>query len=128
MSYTEKHLGRLRKVDLQGKSLEEWCKEQCEIRNVKRNKYQLNDTWTELFKDHMIGHQPIGSYHIIGDNVYQLIHHREITEDFDVFWFEPDGDIQFAVEFYNGGTCLEEVMEEGVKRLENAKNYEHRRN
>ena len=52
-----------------------------------------------------------------GDNVYQLIHHREITEDFDVFWFEPDGDIQFAVEFYNGGTCLEEVMEDGVKRL-----------
>ena len=28
MSYTEKHLGRLRKVDLQGKSLEEWCKEE----------------------------------------------------------------------------------------------------
>ena len=117
MSYAEKHLGRLRKVDLQGKSLEEWCKEQCEIRNVERNKYHLNDTWTELFIYHTVGHQSIGSYYIIGDNVYQLIHHREITEDFDVFWFEPDGDIQFAVEFYNGGTCLEEVIEDGVKRL-----------
>ena len=120
MSYTEKHLGRLHKVDLQGKSLEEWCKEQCEIRNFEKDKYQLNYTWTELFRDHTIGHQNIGSHHIIGDNVYQLIHHREVTEDFDVFWFEPDGDIQFAVEFYNGGTCLEEVMEDGVKRLERA--------
>ena len=93
MSYVEKHLGRLRKVDLQGKSLEEWCKE------------------------HTVGHQNIGSYHIIGDNIYQLIHHREVTEDFDVFWFEPDGDIQFAVEFYNGGTCLEEVLDYGVTRV-----------
>lgn len=124
MSYTEKHLGRLRKVDLQGKSLEEWCKEQCEIRNFERNKFNLNDTWTDLFKYHTVGHQNIGSYHIIGDNVYQLIHHREVTEDFDVFWFEPDGDIQFAVEFYNGGTCLEEVMEDGVKGLEKAKMHE----
>ena len=85
MSYTEKHLGRLRKVDLQGKSLEEQCKEQCEIRDFERNKYNANYTWTELFRYHTVGHPSIGSHHIIGDSVYQLIHPREITEDFDVF-------------------------------------------
>lgn len=124
MSYTEKHLGRLRKVDLQGKSLEEWCKEQCGKHDKNDNPYTKEYTWKEFWEYLNVGRIYDGTYHIIGDNVYQLIHHREITEDFDVFWFEPDGDIQFAVEFYNGGTCLEEVMEDGVKKLEKAKNYE----
>lgn len=124
MSYTEKHLGRLRKVDLQGKSVEEWCEEQCKLLGIKKNGYTLKYTWTELLKEYQYGREATGSYHIIDDNIYQLIHHRELTEDFDVFWFEPDGDIQFAVEFYNGGTCLEEVMEDGVKMLEKVKRHE----
>lgn len=124
MSYTEKHLGRLRKVDLQGKSLEEWCKEYCESHGILTHKYGPSfkeNPWTATFKYYQ---ENRNKFFIIDNNVYQMLHHREITEDFDVFWFEPDGDIQFAVEFYNGGTCLEEVMEDGVKRLEKAKNYE----
>ena len=34
MSDVEIHIGKLRKVDLNNKSLEDWCKEQCSLKGI----------------------------------------------------------------------------------------------
>lgn len=34
MSYTELHIGKIKKVDLNGLTVEEWCKNECEKHNI----------------------------------------------------------------------------------------------
>jgi uncharacterized protein with von Willebrand factor type A (vWA) domain len=53
-----------------------------------------------------------------GENtmLVEFIEHRELDEYEDIEYYKKniDGTIDFAVEYYNGGTCLEECLEEMV--------------
>ena len=44
----------------------------------------------------------------------EFIEHQELDEYEDIEYYKKndDGTIDFAVEYYNGGTCLEECLEE----------------
>lgn len=56
-----------------------------------------------------------------GDDSVRLlgfIEHRELDEYEDIEYYKKndDGTIDFAVEYYNGGTCLEECLEEIINK------------
>lgn len=49
-----------------------------------------------------------------GDTLIEYIEHREYDEDDSLIEFtkNEDGTINFLVQFYNGGCCLQEVLED----------------
>ena len=117
MSFTEKHIGKLIKIDRKGLTVEEWCKEYCQSHSTEIDN-QMYKNWTECFRENF--------YNICADNIrfingeiYKLVKHFKLDdyEDLDFFYTLEDGSILFVTEFYNGGTCLEEVLDEGVTRI-----------
>lgn len=117
MSFTEKHIGKLVKVDRKGLTVEEWCKEYCQSHFVEiDNKMYKN--WIECFRDNFYD-ICTDSIRLINGEIYELVKHAEFDEceDLDFFYTLEDGSILFVTEFYNGGTCLAEVLENGVTRI-----------
>lgn len=117
MSFTEKHIGKLVKVDRKGLTVEEWCKEYCQSHSVGiDNKMYKN--WTECFRNNFYSICADG-VQLINGEIYELVEHTAFDECEDLDFFHPleDGSILFVTEFHNGGTCLEEVLDSGVTRV-----------
>jgi len=111
MSHTETHFGKLRKVDI-GDSLENWCKEQCNKEGITELD-DFYDDWVDAFRNNIYE-----KFILTEDGVYEIFDHieseygniKQITKN-------PDGTYTFATQFHNGGTCLEECLEEGLMRI-----------
>lgn len=57
-------------------------------------------------------------YYIVGKKVYEDIDHVEFDEcGFNDFRKNEDGTISYFTMFYNGGACLSEVIEDGLKEV-----------
>jgi len=112
MSYTETHIGKLQKVDLAGKTIEEWAKEECIKQDIKELS-SYNDTWIEELRD-----RDYRKYFLVDGEIWEAIEHQELEDD-DIYQLTPnsDGTISFTMRFYNGGTCLSECIEEGLEQL-----------
>ena len=117
MSFTEKHIGKLVKVDRKDLTVEEWCKEYCQSHSIEINN-KMHENWIECFKDNFYD-ICADSFQFLNGDIYQLVKHTKIDEceDLDFFYTLEDGSILFVTEFYNGGTCLKEVLDSGVKRI-----------
>ena len=113
MSQTECHFGKLRKVELpENYSIEDWCREKCQDKEITESS-SYNDSWQEEFLDEFRD-----EYFIINENVWEVFDHIESEDGYaDIMIPNPDGTITFFMEFYNGGTCLTEMIEEGLERL-----------
>jgi hypothetical protein len=118
MSRTEFHTGRLYPVKIET-NLEETCKS---IAN--RHGIELGEDWQEDFRDSFDEYtnkkrsQP-EEYFIHGEKLYRVIDH---AESFDEEYFmklsrNSDGSISFIGQFYNGGTCFSEMLEEALDEL-----------
>lgn len=126
MSYTEKHIGKLKEVDFDrnGTTSEQFYKMLCQYHGYNdltvENKYTFNTyrTWEELYWDNL---WDADNMYRVDGRLYKLTDHTEIDESKDMFLFHKnaDGTISFAVEFYNGGTCLNEMIEEGIRSVNN---------
>jgi hypothetical protein len=116
MSKTETHFGKLRKVEL-STTIEEFCSQKCnEIGITELPSYM--DSWKEEFIDTFNQ-----KFFITGDEVWEAIEHVEESDgDIDVMIPNEDGTITFVMQFYNGGTCLSEMIEDGLKRLKQVHN------
>ena len=109
MSDYETHSGKLRLLEPQnGETLEEQCKrlwiEIGEKEEEYGDKSDLLDEYYEEFIE-------------INESVYQVFDHKE-SEDQDMFCKlnkNPDGSYSFYTRFYNGGTCLSEMLKDGVE-------------
>ena len=107
MSTTETHVGRF-KILVQGKeNILKYLKEHPEI-NVKVEKY--GDKYYDIYSD-----DP--KYDVIyypekEQTLIEYIHHEEFDDSADIYHFkkEDDGTISFLCQFYNGGTCIQEVL------------------
>lgn len=60
-----------------------------------------------------------GKYEILDKNgneisLVEMIEHTEVPEDQDLWSYtkNSDGTVSFAIEYYNGGTCLTECLSE----------------
>lgn len=111
MSHTETHFGKLRKIETV-LSVEEWCKEYCNSNGITELS-SYNDNWKEEllteYYDKFIFSNGI---------IYEIFDHIEADEDdVDYLHDNPDGTYTFVMQFYNGGTCLSECLEEGLNRI-----------
>lgn len=119
MSSMESHVGKLRKVQRnEGQSIEDWCREKCEDNGVPSMLPELYDSWQETLKYHLDFYE---TYFFIDGEVWEILDHRDL-DDSDTYEMtpNPDGTISFIMRFYNGGTCLTECIEEGLKKLNKA--------
>lgn len=112
MSHTETHFGKLRKVEL-NTSLEEWCKQKCNEKDITELS-SYYDTWEEEFRDNFYN-----KYFILKDEIWEAFEHTEADDDgyIDIMTPNEDGTITFVMQFYNGGTCLSKMIEDGLKKL-----------
>ena len=118
MSRTEFHTGKLYPVKIET-SLEETCRS-----IAKRFDIELSEDWKEDFMDSFDEYtnkrrsQP-EEYFIHGEKLYRVIDHIE-SEDEEYFMRlsrNSDGSLQFIGQFYNGGTCFSEMLEEALDEL-----------
>lgn len=115
MSRVERHVGKLRKIDLNGLSVEEWCKKCCASKGM-TELGEWDDDFTSLllsdFSDEYIQ---------VDNDIYEIIEDKEEEEsDFFINITEsPEGVISYVTQFYNGGTCLSEMLEYGLIKFNN---------
>lgn len=122
MSYTERHIGKLVEVNFNrnGTTPEHFYKMLCEYHNYSSltvAKYKTPYTyknWEDLYWNELWDEDNL--YRVDG-RLYKLVEHVETEDDIFKFWKNTDGSISFVVEFYNGGTCLREMIEEGVREV-----------
>jgi hypothetical protein len=115
MSQTETHFGKLRKVEILNQTLEQWCEIKCkEVGNTKIESYY--NSWQEQARDCL---ESNNKYFFVDDEVWEVIEHIESQsgDDIDIMMPNADGTITFVQQFYNGGTCLSECIEDGIKRI-----------
>ena len=110
MSRTEFHTGKLYPVKIET-SLEETCKSIAAQHGV-----ELGEDWQEDFRENFNESE---EYFIHGEKLYRVIDHVE-SEDEEYFMRlsrNSDGSLQFIGQFYNGGTCFSEMLEEALDEL-----------
>lgn len=118
MSRTEFHTGKLYPVKIET-SLEETCKS-----IAARHGVELGEDWLEDFRENFNEYEykrkrVSEEYFIHGEKLYRVIDHVE-SEDSEYFMNvtrNSDGSLQFMGQFYNGGTCFSEMLEEALDEL-----------
>lgn len=105
MSDNETHTGRLRKVDLQGKTQEEFFQSVCGNEGIEQiTGYSWKDTYYSEADDI--------KFYCVKNDIFELYHHvKSDYEDMELIVPMEDGSYVIATTFYNGGTCLSEVIE-----------------
>jgi hypothetical protein len=118
MSYTEFHTGKLYPVRIE-KDLETTCHT-----IAKRHNIELEEDWREDFMDkfneYAFKRKSVNEeYFIHGDKLYRIIDHEESDSEeyFMKLGRNNDGSISFVGQFYNGGTCFSEMLEEALDDL-----------
>ena len=112
MSYTETHVGKLRKVDLGELTKEQWFESKCKEHDITEIS-SYNDTWEDEFWGKFYR-----KYFIYNDEIWEAFDHTKSDDEYMAVMIpQPDGTIIFAMQFYNGGTCLSEMIEDGLKKL-----------
>ena len=116
MSYTELHTGKLIKVDLGDLTLEEYCEKQCKENDKPLSSF--NKDYTEQFRDSFYE-----KFIILNDELYEFLEHEEHEDEnyFMKLYPNQDGTISFIGQFYNGGTCLSEMLEDAFKDFKSDK-------
>lgn len=120
MSRTEYHSGRMERVQIpEGKNLTDFCRGKLFDEGITEMPTYM-DSWIEVFRDHFGGYnKDRDEYVIVGESVFKMIEHKE-TDDEDYFMNlteNSDGTISFHGQFYNGGTCFSEMIEEAIEGL-----------
>jgi hypothetical protein len=116
MSHTETHIGKLRKIDIPtGYSKEDWCREKCQDNGIPTIPEHY-DNWEETLKYHL---NLFEVYFFVNEEIWEIFDHIELDEDKDINKLEKNGDgtISFVLQFYNGGTCLSECIEEELELI-----------
>lgn len=114
MSQTETHFGKLRKIEIEpNQTVEEWCLNKCLEISDYNELPSYYDSWKDLLK-----YEFDRNYFFIDDQIWVSFDHIE-SEDDDINYMNlnEDGTITFIMQFYNGGTCLSELIEEGLEKL-----------
>lgn len=133
MSDYEKHIGKLKRVDLSNydNSTEKFFEEQYrklftdlteeEIQDAYQQtvdyKYRRKEPWEYLFFDNCYDCDMYNKFYCVNGKVYETIENKELEGDFDVFIDNGDGTYDYIMEFYNGGTCLSECIEDKLENL-----------
>lgn len=134
MSEYEKHIGKLKKVDLSeyDNSTEKFFEEQyrklfayLSERDIKEAyhyaenfKYRINiGPWEYLFFNNSYEFDMHYKYHVVKGNIYETIEDKEVDNYVSFLKDNGDGTYDYFIEFHNGGTCLGECIECELEKL-----------
>ena len=119
MSRTEFHTGRLYPVKIE-KNLEETCRAIATRHNI-----ELGEDWQEDFRENFNEYEykrerVPEEYFIHGEKLYRVIDHEESDSEeyFMKLSRNENGSLSFIGQFYNGGTCFSEMLEEALDDLQ----------
>ena len=115
MSYTEYHIGKIKPINITGEELENYCKqillEHSYISENSPEKDEFYNSYAELLVDEL-GDE----YMYLNGILYKIIEDKEVDDDVVNITRNEDGTINYVATFYNGGTCLTEVLESVLKK------------
>lgn len=115
MSEIELHVGKIKKVDLKGKTVEEYCKEKCDSLGYKLGKY--DESYTKLLSS--IEYK---KYCCVDNELFEVLSDKEFDEPYINYLSEnKDDTFDFVLSFYNGGTCFSEMLEDSIREFNNKK-------
>ena len=134
MSDYEKHIGKLKKVDLSeyDNSTENFFEEQYRKLFTDLGEEEIKDayswsencayrrnrgTWEYLFFDNCYDFDMEGKFYVVKGNIYETIEDKEVEDDASFLKDNGDGTYDYFMEFYNGGTCLSECLEYELEKL-----------
>jgi hypothetical protein len=110
MSRTEFHTGKLKKIRLE-EYLPMWEK----IEFLQNMGYELE----YLEEDYSYFEFKSNEVLYLNGSFYENIDHKEIDEMKECILTEnKDGTLSYVAQFYNGGTCIEEVLADALKKDE----------
>lgn len=120
MSDYETIKGKIRKINLQGLSVEEYAKRIVEEKGVELKIDEgpyFYTTYLEILK--WYDDWTEGQYISIDDELYLIYDKSDFGSSADFINMTPIADdiYEFHTSFYNGGTCLTEMLEDEIKRL-----------
>lgn len=133
MSDYEKHVGKLKKVDLSNynNNTEKFFEEQYrklftnfsekKIKDLyswsKNYEYRKNrGIWEYLFFDTCLGFGIKDKFFVAKGNIYETIEDIEVG-DSSFLNDNGDGTYDYFMEFYNGGVCLRDCIENELEKL-----------
>ena len=133
MSDYEKHVGKLKKVDLSkyDNNTEKFFEEQYrqlfpnfnekKIKDLyswsKNYEYRKNrGIWEYLFFDTCLGFGIKDKFFVAKGNIYETIEDIEVG-DSSFLNDNGDGTYDYFMEFYNGGVCLRDCIENELEKL-----------
>ena len=113
MSTTEVNFGKLRKIELEEQALENYCKTICDAEVVDYTPLPGETYVTEIREELS------NKYVISGDSIYEIVNNNRMLDSTDIYQIKknPDGTYSYLMQFYNGGTCLTECLEEYLEKL-----------
>jgi hypothetical protein len=114
MSEMNTHIGKLKLVDFGAKTKSEFISGYVQSHGLKIEPGYKNVE--DLFLN-----ECYEKFVVIGDLIYEILENKSMESDCDINFLVPnaDGTITFIEQFYNGGTCLNEALEHGLKKLNN---------
>lgn len=134
MSSYEKHIGKLKIVDLSefDNDIERFFEEQYRklftdlteeeiqdgYRYAENSKYRgTKGPWEYLFFDNCYSFDMDDKFYVVNGNIYETIEDKEVDDDASFLKDNGDGTYDYFIEFYNGGTCLHECIEDELEKL-----------
>lgn len=118
MSYNEFHKGKLHKLTRGMPETENKVVELAKEHDIQFEKdednYWLDDVCWDIYEKSGV------KYVVVNKDLYIIKDYFKAREDNGIYEHNKndDGDIEFMVEFYNGGTVFEEVVEDIVNSYE----------
>lgn len=129
MSFTELQTGKFKKIGVMSEGeAERYCRNLC--KEISPAKYEdaitngfksYEHSWLEVLNDEFWKSKEYHNDFIVFQNdilyrVYDVKNHEE-----DGFFFHKektgDDEYSFITQYYNGGTCLQEIIEEEIEKL-----------
>lgn len=119
MSDTERHIGKIKKVDLGELSVEEWCKNKCESLKIGLSPY--HETYKKALLSQLF---PPIALEVKGE-LWEVIEDWEddYTGSLSILTPDIDGSYNYVMQFYNGATCLSEMLEEGIITIDTTMSF-----
>jgi hypothetical protein len=113
MSEQRTYIGKLWELDLDNKTPEEYAEQH--MRNIGKTELPMyHDNWLEYLIDY-----EDDKFIKINGKLYKLSVGNNIDDScFCVIHKESDGSFSFATSFYDGGTYLQEVLENEFERMQ----------
>lgn len=127
MSFTELQTGKVKKIgEMTQEGVEEFCKDKCQAyfsekyQDVTQNGFKCYESsWFEVLNDE-IWRTNSKDFYVYKNGILYLVYDVKNHEDEGFFFHmeksDSDDEYSFITQYYNGGTCLSEIIGEELEK------------